>query len=114
VDVRRVDGSTLANESAGASVSLDKNPIDSPDAILVDNNNGVDIAGNITTSQISWDFDYDGNTQGGRTAATNANVIIRAIGKETAQFAETSATILRAVGQSFSIVAALERNYSNP
>lgn len=111
--VRRVDGTTLVNEAAAASVSLDKNPINSPDAIIVQDNTDVDITGTIVSSPVSFDFDYDGNVQGGRTAGTDAVITIRAIGLESAQFVETTGTITRAVGLAFSVVAALERNYSN-
>ena len=112
--ITKTDGETVANESAGPTISMDKNPINSPDAIIVDNNSGADIAGAVSGAAIAFDFDYDNNVQGGRTAATDADVVIRAIGLETAQFVETFGTITRAVGQSFSVVAALERNYSNP
>ena len=37
------------------------------------------------TSPLSFTFDYDNNSQGGRTPATDAAVTIVAIGKETAQ-----------------------------
>lgn len=112
--IDKVDGETVSNEAEGASISLDKNPINSPDAIIVDDNGGTDISGSVPGATVAFDFDYDNNVQGGRTASTDADVIIRAIGLETAQFVETSGTIVRAVGQSFSVVAALERNYSNP
>jgi hypothetical protein len=109
----KVNGDTVSNEAPGSS-SLDKNPINSPDAIIVDNNSGTDIVGSIGASSVAFDYDYDNNVQGGRTANTPAEIIIRAIGLETAQFVETTGTITRAVGQTFSVVAALERNYSNP
>lgn len=112
--VRKIDGLTLVNEAAGPSVSLDKNPINSPDAIIVQDNGDADITGTIGGSSVSFTFDYDGNVQGGRTAGTDAAVVIRAIGLNTAQFVETSATITRATGQSISLVASLERNYANP
>lgn len=70
-----------------------------------------DVSGNAT---IGWDFDYDGNAQGGRTPATDAGVTIVALGLDTGQYVQTTATIGRAVGQNISLVAALERNYSNP
>jgi len=111
--IQRVDDKVPVNETAGASVSLDKNPINSPDAIIVKNANDVDISGAIGGSSVSFDFDYDGNVQGGRTAGTDAVIIIRAIGLDTAQFVETTGTIARSVGQSFSLVSALERNYEN-
>jgi hypothetical protein len=114
--VRRVDGSTLVNEAAAASISLDKNPANSPDAILVDNNAGTDITAGTFAGGLSdpFDYDYDNNVQGGRTAATDAEVLLKAIGFGTGQYVETTGTITRAVGLSFTLVSALERNYDNP
>ncbi len=112
-DARKVDSKTVVNESS-ASHPIDQNPIDSPQGIIVDNNAGADITGTIGASSIAFDFDYDNNVQGGRTAATDAAIVIRGIGLETGQFAEVSGTITRATGLSYSVVAALERNYSNP
>ena len=112
--VRKVDGETLVVEGAGPSVSLDKNPIDSPDAILVDDNGGADITGTVSGSSVAFDFDYDNNVQGGRTAATDADIVIRALGEDTAAFVETFGTITRATGLTFSVVAPLERNFTNP
>lgn len=84
-------------------------------AVLVDDNGGTDISGDITgAASISFDFDYDGNTQGGRTAATDADVTIVAIGLNAAQYVVATGTITRAVGLNFSLVAPLERNYTNP
>lgn len=111
-DATKVDGQTVVDESAG-SRDLDENPINSPDAIIVDNNAGTDIQGSIGAASIPFDFDYDGNTQGGRTQATDADVVLRAIGLDTAQFVETTGTITRDTGQVFSLVASLERNYEN-
>lgn len=113
VTMTKVDGQTVGNESAGATVSLDKNPINSPDSIIVQDNNDSNIAGSISGSTISFTFDYDGNVQGGRTAGTDAVIVIRAIGLGTAQFVETTGTITRATGLSFSVVSGLERNYSS-
>jgi hypothetical protein len=83
-------------------------------ALLVDNNSGVDISGTIGGNEtIAFDFDYDGNTQGGRTAGTDASVTVVAIGLDTAQYVSATATITRATGQNISLVAPLERNYDN-
>jgi hypothetical protein len=112
VAVRKINGATLVNETAGATVSLDKNPINSPDAIVVQDGADADITGTIGGASVSFTFDYDGNVQGGRTASTDAAVVVRAIGLSTAQFVETSATITRATGQSISLVSSLERNYA--
>ena len=83
-------------------------------AILVDDNDGTDISGSLGgASSVSFTFDYDNNTQGGRTAGTDANVTIVAIGLNTAQYVAAEGTITRSTGQNFSLVAPLERNYSN-
>lgn len=84
------------------------------DAILVEDTDGDTISGFASASQIAWTFDYDGNVQGGRTPATDAAVTVVAIGLQTAQYVRTTSTISRATGQNISLVAALERNYSNP
>lgn len=110
--IRKVNEDTVSNESPGTTVTLDKNPINSPDAIIVNNNSGSPITGTIGGSSVSFDYDYDNNVQGGRTAGSNAAVTIRAIGLNTAQFVETTGVISRATGLSFSLVAGLERNYS--
>lgn len=114
--VTKVDNETLVNATATA-INVDENPIDSPDAIIVNSASTfspLPITGTVVGSSVSFDFDYDGNSQGGRTSGTDAAIVIRAIGLNTAQFAEVSGTITRATGLSFSLVSALERNYSNP
>jgi len=83
-------------------------------AILVDDNSSADISGSIGgAASIAFDFDYDGNTQGGRTAGTDAAVTVVAIGLDTAQYVSATATLTRATGQNISLVAPLERNYDN-
>jgi hypothetical protein len=112
MSLRKINGDTVSNESPGTTVTIDKNPINSPDAIIVDNNSGADIAGAIGGSSVGFDFDYDNNVQGGRTAGSNAAITIRSLGLNTAQFVETTGLITRATGLTFSLVAGLERNYS--
>jgi hypothetical protein len=110
------DSASMTTTTASAGVVFfDENPIDSPDAIIVNNNSGTPITGDISGSPtFAFDFDYDNNDQGERIAGQgNAAVVIRAIGFDTAQFVETTGTITRATGQSFSLVSALERNYLN-
>jgi hypothetical protein len=111
-DARRIDGTTITNEGPN-TVTIDRNPIDSPDATLVNDNGGSPITGSISSSSIAFDFDYDGNVQAARTAATDAPITLRAIGFDAAQFVEATGTITRATGLSFSLVAGLERNYEN-
>ena len=111
--VRRVDGEAVGTAETNQTVSVDENPFNSPDAIIVDNNAGADIVGAAVSSTVAFDFDYDNNVQGGRTAATDAVCVLKAIGLETAQFAQVlGLTITRNTGLSFSITAALERNFT--
>ncbi len=84
------------------------------DAILVDDNGGTDISGDIVGSEITFDFDYDANVQGGRTAGTDADVTVVCIGLDKAQYVVATGTITRSTSNSISIVSALERNYVNP
>lgn len=114
--VRKIDGTAVgAVEAAGATVNVDEHPYPSPDALLVDNNTGTDIAGAITALTATFDFDYENNVQGGRTADTVADVVLVAAGAETAQVAVVkSLQITKATGLSFSVTSPLERNYSNP
>lgn len=83
-------------------------------AILVDDNSGSDLSGSVTGASIAFTFDYDGNNQGNRTPATDANVTAVAIGLNTGQYVKTTATITRSNANSINFVAAQERNYSNP
>jgi hypothetical protein len=83
-------------------------------AVLVDNNSGSDMAGSISGSSVSLDFDYDGNVQGGRTAGTDASITVVAIGLTTGQYVSATGTIARSTSNVVSLVAPLERNYSNP
>jgi len=85
-------------------------------AIIVDNNAGVDIAGNVSGNpSIAFDFDYDGNVQRGvGSDGSDAPITIVAIGLSDAQYVVTTGIIERKVGQNYSLVAAKERNYANP
>jgi hypothetical protein len=111
---KRFNTDAISDEAAGASVSIDKNPIDSDDAIVVNDNSGTPITGTITGLSQAWDFDYDNNVQGVRTAPSPAAVIVRVLGTNKAVNSEGSSTITRATGQSISVTAPLERNYVNP
>ena len=86
----------------------------SSSAVIVQDSSGTPISGDVSgQASISFDFDYDGNVQGGRTAGTDANITIVAIGLENAQYVLATGTITRQTGLSFSLVSALERNYAN-
>lgn len=114
MDVRKVNGETLIDEAATPTVNLDNDPYDSPDAIVVNDNGGTPITGTITAATIGFDFDYDNNVQGGRTAGTTAPIAIIAQGTAGAQWVDGLFSITNATGLSFPINAATERVYSNP
>lgn len=84
-------------------------------AVIVQDSTSANISGNVSgNSSIAWTFAYDSNVQDGRSSGTDANVTVVAIGLSTGQFVSTTATITRTTGQNISLVASLERNYSNP
>lgn len=113
--VVKVDGSAVGTTETNQSVTVRLNPYPSPQGIVVKNNAAADIAAAINATSVAFDFDYDNNVQGGRTAGTNAAVVLVAAGLEAAQVAVAKGlTITRATGLSFSVTAATERNYSNP
>ena len=89
------------------------------DAILVQDVDSKQISGAASSSSVSFSFDYDNNDQphgdpDSRTPGTDAPVTVVAIGLNTAQFVKTTSTITRSTSNNISMVAALERNYSNP
>lgn len=84
-------------------------------ALIVDDNAGVDMAGNVSgASSVTKSFNYDGNAQGGRTPGTDAAITVVGIGLVTGQYVRATGTISRSTSNSVSLVAALERNYENP
>lgn len=83
-------------------------------AITVQDSDGIPIAGTVSgLSEVPFDFAYDSNVQGGRTAGTDAAVVVISIGKNSGKFVSTEYTITRAVGQRITLVAEKERSYAN-
>lgn len=81
-------------------------------AIIVDDNDGVDMAGLVGGAAfVQHSFNYDGNTQGGRTAGTDAGITVVAIGLDTAQYVSATGTIQRSTSNQVSLSAPIERNY---
>lgn len=80
-------------------------------AITVNNASAVGIFGTITSGSIPFTFAYDSNTQGGRTAGTDAQVTVVAGNKGSAKPVVTNYTISRATGQGISLVAENDRAY---
>lgn len=88
--------------------------MDTANAVIVDDGSGADMAGLISgNATIQHTFAYDTNAQGGRTAGTDADITVVAIGLNTGQYVRATGTIARSNANAVSLVAALERNYSN-
>ena len=84
-------------------------------AIIVEDATAVQITGDVNAqASVDFTFDYDNNAQGGRTPVTSAPVTVVAIGLLTAQFVKVTSTLARTKTNNISVVAPLERNYSNP
>lgn len=114
IDLIKVDNVDCIDESAGDSVSVDTNPFDSPDAVIVEDNSVSDITGQVDQVTIAFDFDYTNNAQAGRTPNTPAPITVIALGKADSRWTAASFTIAEATGQNFPVNAADELVYSNP
>ena len=80
-------------------------------AIVVNDKDGLPIQGTISSGSISFTFDYDGNVQGGRTAGTDADIVIVAGNKGSAKPVVVQGTITRSKGLSFGCVSEVDRAY---
>jgi len=90
------------------------NQWDTNAAILVENADSGIISGEISQANINFTFDYTGNTQGGRTGGTPADIVVVAMGLDDAEWVYGEFQITQATGLSFPVNAPDERNYSNP
>jgi len=90
------------------------NLFDTANAIVVNDNESQPIQGEVDAASKSFDFDYDGNVQGGRTAGTDADVVIVAQGLNDSEWTFAEFTITAASGLSFPVTTPDERNYANP
>jgi len=114
VTADKVDGVNPVTEGTGEAANVKENPFESPGAIIVDDNSATDIDDEISAASIGWDFDYTNNNQGGRTADTDADVVVVAIAYDGAQYVVAYYTITKATGQIISVNAVDELNYLNP
>lgn len=108
--VTRYDGATVVAVSS-TTADIDQNPVDSPDAIIVQDDSPADVTG-LASADYNFAFDFDGNTQGGRVVSTNTFVVARAIGLNGAQFIQSSvATIQSGTPLTIVLTASNELNY---
>ena len=107
----------FTNDDAGDNTGRDFNTVD---AIIVNDSDGTSmqsasLTADSTNSSLIFRFDYDNNDQRGTASkAKDAPVTIVAIGTDEAQYVGTTGTISRQNNNTFALVSALERNYSNP
>ena len=80
-------------------------------AVTVNDASGTPITGTISAGSIAFDFDYDGNVQGGRTASTDAAVTLIGVKPGTGKFAVATGTLTRSKALSLSLVAEQDRAY---
>jgi len=70
------------------------------------------VSGLTSNDDFSFSYDFDGNTQGGRTVSTNTYVKAKAIGADTAQYTvSTVQTIQSGTPLTIPLVSQTERNY---
>lgn len=123
IDARLIDDVNAVNDSGITNGQFRRNPVDSANAIVVQDASGKDIANNtlnaLSGTSISYLYAYDSNTQGGRDASegnrTDPAIVFRAIGTDKAQYVQLDGqTIERTASKTYSLISGLERNYSNP
>lgn len=112
--VTRYDGATITTTSS-ASASVDQHPVDTPDAVIVQDDVAAPVTGTVGGADYSFSFDYSNNTQGGRTAATDAFLVAKAIGQTSAQYTQSTVQQLQSgVALTIPLVSQVERNFNNP
>lgn len=103
----------FTNDDAGDNAGYD---FGTANAIIVDDADDVDMAGDVDgNASIQHSFAYDTNVQRGTGSdGEDAPITVVAMGLGTAQYVVATGTITRSTTNTISLVAALERNYSNP
>jgi len=81
-------------------------------AVTVNNAAGTPITGTISSGAIAFDYDYDGNVQGGYTGGTDRPVTLIGIKPGTGKFAVAIGTLTRSKGISLSLVSETDRVYA--
>jgi hypothetical protein len=81
-------------------------------AITVNNAAGSPITGTISSASIGFDYDYDGNVQGGFTGGTDRAVTLVGVRPGTGKFVAATGTLSRSKAISLSLVAEADRVYA--
>jgi hypothetical protein len=102
----------FVNDDAGSDLG---NDFDTPDAIIIQDRFGQDVSSEGNTTNVTFQYDFDNNNQrGAGSAGSDVPIVAVAIGTSGAQWVLSSGTFSNVNTFSLSLVAALERNYSNP
>jgi hypothetical protein len=112
--VTRYDGATIVTTTGGDAVDLDEHVIDAPDAIIVEDSGSSPVTGSDPSGDVGFSFDYSGNTQGGRSGSTDADVWARAIGQSSAQYTQSALATISTTATTIAVSSQIERNFSNP
>ena len=80
-------------------------------AITVNNASGTPITGTISSLSIAFDYDYDGNVQGGFTGGTDRPVTLVGIRPGSGKFVVATGTLNRSKAIALSLVAEQDRVY---
>lgn len=114
-DAIKQDNLEPENETAGPSVQVDRNPFESPGAVIVNDNSGTSLDAEVTAANIPFDFDYTNNNQGGRTPGTDASCTLVALALDGATWTASSFTITQNTGINVPVNPNDELNYiGNP
>ena len=81
-------------------------------AITVNNAAGTPITGTISAASISFDYDYDGNVQGGYSGGTDRNVVLIGIRPGTGKYVAAEGILTRSKAIALSLVAEADRVYA--
>ena len=81
-------------------------------AITVNNAAGTPITGTIGAASVAFDFDWNGNVQGGYSGSTSRPVTLVAIRPGSGKFAVATGTITQSKGISLSVTAEQDRVYA--
>lgn len=81
-------------------------------AITVNNASGSPITGTISAASIAFDYDYDGNVQGGFSAGTDRPVTLIGIKPGGGKFVAATGILTRSKAISLSLVAEQDRVYN--
>jgi len=127
--VNTLDDVDLVNEANTVGAFVETHPLNSPGSLLVDsagttveNTGGISAtlaAQNLSGGSYSFTYDYDGNTQKDRVnqnaIGVDPAIVIRALGLDKGSWVQLTGQVIDRIDNNpYSVVSALERNYSDP